>query len=167
MKRFLLLATLVMAALPLLAQEVMTPKAPAPRHFYKLTYVLKEFDEGKVVNQRSFVLAVSTGDRYSSRMRAGSRFPVREQDKTNYVDVGVNLDTRLEDGPDGLVMDTSAEISSVGNEASIGNNGPVIRQVRTNALAIVPPNKPTLLFSVDDPASRHQFQLEVTAAPQK
>jgi hypothetical protein len=166
MKRLLLLATIVLA-LPLLAQEVMTPKPPAPRHFYKLTYVLKEFDEGKVVNQRSFVLTASTGDRYASRMRAGSKYPVRDEGKIDYVDVGVNLDNRLEDGPDGLSMDVSAEISSVGSETTTGNSAPIIRQVRTNALALVPLNKTTMLFAVDDPASRHQFQLEVTAAPQK
>jgi hypothetical protein len=166
MKRVLLLATLALAALPLLAQDVMTPKPPVPRHFYKLTYVLKEFDAGKVVNQRDFVLTVSTGERYTSRMRAGSRFPVRDEGKTNYVDVGVNLDNRLEDTPEGLAMDVNAEISSAGNDAST-SGAPVIRQVRTNAQAIVAMNKPYVLFNVDDPSSRHQFQLEVTAAPQK
>lgn len=167
MNRLLLIATLFVAAVPLLAQES-APKPPAPpRHFYKLTYVLKEFDEGKVVNQRDFVVTVSTGERNASRMRAGSRFPVREEGKTNYVDVGVNLDNRLEDTPDGLAMDVSAEISSVANDPAAIGSAPIIRQVRSNALALVPVNKPTMLFTIDDPASRHRFQLEVTAVAQK
>src|SRR5262252_1119481 len=144
MKRLWLCATLLVAALPLRAQE-MAIKPPAPaRHFYKLTYVLKEFDEGKVVNQRDFVLTVSTGDRYASRMRAGSRFPVRDEGKTNYVDVGVNLDNRLEDTPEGLAMEVNAEISSAGNDAA-SSGAPVIRQVRTNAQTIVAINKPVVL----------------------
>ena len=167
MKRLFLYATLLAVALPLLAQEA-APKPPAPpRHFYKLTYVLKEFDEGKVVNQRDFVMTVSTGDRYGSRMRAGSRFPVRDEGKTNYVDVGVNLDNRLEDTPEGLAMEVNAEISSVGSDPSASGGAPIIRQVRTNAYVVISMNKPTLLFNIDDPASRHQFQLDVTAAPQK
>jgi hypothetical protein len=128
---------------------------------------LKESDEGKVVNQRNFLLTASTGERYSSRMRAGSRFPVRDADKTNYLDVGVNVDTRLEDGPEGLEMEVTAEISSAGTEVSTSGAAPVIRQVRTNAQAVVAPNKPTMLFTIDDPASHHRFELEVTAAPQR
>jgi len=167
MKRLLLCATLLVAALPLPAQE-MAIKPPSPaRHFYKLTYVLKEFDEGKVVNQRDFVLTSSTGDRYTSRMRAGSRFPIRDEGKTNYVDVGLNLDNHLEDVPEGLAMDVNAEISSVSNDPATTGGAPVIRQVRTNAQAVVPLNKPFVLFNIDDPASRHRFELEVTAVPQK
>ena len=123
MKRLLLCATLLVAALPLLAQE-MAIKPPSPaRHFYKLTYVLKEFDEGKVVNQRDFVVTVSTGERYSSRLRAGSRFPIRDEGKTNYVDVGLNLDNHLEDVPDGLAMDVNAEISSASNDPATSGGG--------------------------------------------
>jgi hypothetical protein len=59
-KRFALLATVLLAALPLASQES-APHAPAPpRHFYRLNYVLKETEEGKVVNQRSFSLTSST-----------------------------------------------------------------------------------------------------------
>ena len=167
MKLRLLFVPVLLAAVPLIAQEA-APKPPAPpRHFYKLTYVLKEFDEGKVINQRDFLLTVSTGERYSSRMRAGSRLPVRDNEgKTNYMDVGVNLDTRLEDVPEGLALEVNAEISSVGNDTSASGAAPVIRQVRTNALAVVPVNKPTRLFTIDDPSSRHRFELEVTAVPQ-
>ncbi len=166
MKRVLILVIAIWIAAPVLAQEVMTPKPPAPRHFYKLTYVLKEFDESKMVNQRSFVLMASTGDRYTSRMRAGSRFPVRDEGKTNYVDVGVNLDNRLEDTAEGLALEVNAEISSVGNDSTASGSAPIIRQVRTNAYAVVAMNKPVTMFDIDDPASRHRFELEVTAVPQ-
>lgn len=167
MKRLVLCTTLLIVALPLLAQES-APKSPAPpRHFYKLTYVLKEFDESKVVNQRDFVLTCSTGERYGSRMRAGSRFPVRDEGKTNYVDVGVNIDNRLEDTSEGIAMDVNAEFSSLGNDPATTGGAPVIRQVRTNAQAVVALNKPTVLFNIDDPSGRHRFQLEVTAVPQK
>ncbi|HZD30529.1 MAG TPA: hypothetical protein VE779_02610, partial [Candidatus Angelobacter sp.] len=153
MKRVLLLATLVLAALPVLAQES-APKPPAPpRHFYKLTYVLKEFDEGKVVNQRDFVLTVSTGERYASRMRAGSRIPVGQPDKFSYVDLGINLDTHLEDLPEGLALEVTADISSPTTELPANSVSPAIRQMRTTALALIAMSKPTTLFNIDDPAS--------------
>ncbi len=167
MKRLLFSMTLLLAAMPILAQEPAPHPANPPRHFYRLTYVLKESDESKVVNQRTFALTGSTGDRYSSRMRAGSRFPVRDADKTNYIDVGVNIDNRLEEVPEGLAMDVTAEISSAGTEAATSGGAPVIRQLRTNAEAVATPNKPIILFTIDDPASHHRFELEVTAVPQK
>ena len=171
MKRFLLFALLLFVAIAAIAQEAPRP-VKAPRHFYKLSYVLKESDEGKIVNQRTFVVSGSTGDvnlagKYASRLRAGSRYPVRDEGKTNYIDVGVNLDTTLEEVPEGLAMDTTAEISSLGGETAANGSAPVLRQVRTNAQAVVALNKPFVLFTVDDPASRHQFQLEVTAVQQK
>lgn len=166
MKRFALLATALLAALPLASQES-APHAPAPpRHFYRLNYVLKETEEGKVVNQRSFSLTSSSGDHFNPRLRAGSRFPVRDAEKVNYIDVGVNLDSHLDEGPDGLVVEVTAEISSPATEPTGSSASPVIRQVRTNALAIVALNKPITLFTIDDPASHHRFELEVTATPQ-
>ena len=166
MKRFALLATVLLAALPLASQES-APHTPAlPRHFYRLNYVLKEAEEGKVVNRRSFSLTSSSGDHFNPRLRAGSRFPVRDAEKVNYIDVGVNLDSHLDEGPDGLVVEVTAEISSPATEPTGSSASPVIRQVRTNALAIVALNKPITLFTIDDPASHHRFELEVTATPQ-
>jgi hypothetical protein len=165
-KRFALLATALLAALPLASQES-APQAPAPpRHFYRLNYVLKETEEGKVVNQRSFSLTSSSGDHFNPRLRAGSRFPVRDAEKVNYIDVGVNLDSHLDEGPDGLVVEVTAEISSPATEPTGSSASPLIGQVRTNALAIVALNKPITLFTIDDPASHHRFELEVTATPQ-
>ena len=151
MKRFALLATVLLAALPLASQES-APHAPAPpRHFYRLNYVLKETEEGKVVNRRSFSLTSSSGDHFNPRLRAGSRFPVRDAEKVNYIDVGVNLDSHLDEGPDGLVVEVTAEISSPATEPTGSSASPVIRQVRTNALAIVALNlnseTPRFVFS--------------------
>jgi hypothetical protein len=44
---------------------------------------------------------------------------------------------------------------------------PVIRQVKWNAPVIVPLGKPTVIFSSDDPSSKRQMQLELTARPIK
>jgi hypothetical protein len=166
---FVVVPMLLLAVLSLSAQEgpPAAPHAPnPPRHFYRLHYVLKETDEGKVINQRTFTLTActSTGERCSSRLRAGSRFPVSEEKQTNYVDVGVNIDNRLVEVPDGLEMDVTAEVSSPGTDAGTSGSAPVIRQLRTNSQAIAALAKPTVLFTIDDPASRHRFELEVTAS---
>jgi hypothetical protein len=140
----------------------------APRHFYRLSYVLKESDEGKIVNQRSFVMSASTEGTSWRSLRAGSRLPLAgaSPKDVSYIEIGVNIDTRVQDAGDGLAMDVTTDISSAGSE----NNGgapPVIRQVKVRSEALVPVGKPTMLFSADDPAGRHRFELEVTATPER
>ena len=41
-----------------------------------------------------------------------------------------------------------------------------LRQMRVEEAVLIPVGRPTVVFSGEDPASRHQFQLEVTAVPQ-
>jgi len=152
------------------AQEApATPAAAkAPKHFYRLNYVLKESDEGKIINQRSFVMSSSTEGTSWRSMRAGSRLPLAGANPkdVNYIDVGVNIDTRVQDAGDGLAMDVTTDITSAGSESN-GGAPPVIRQVKVRSEALVPIGKPTILFSADDPASRHRFELEVTATPER
>jgi hypothetical protein len=163
-------SVLVLCASSATAQES-KPEAPAassaPRHYYKLNYVLKESDEGRVINQRNFSMSASSEGTSWRSLRAGSRLPLAGTNPkdVNYIDVGVNIDTRLQDAGDGLAMDVTAEISSAGTESNAGAP-PVIRQVKVRSEALVPIAKPTVLFSADDPASRHRFELEVTATPQ-
>src|SRR5271157_4074952 len=141
-------------------------RSPVATVSTKLRWFTTLPSEGKVVNQRSFVLTVATGERPEWHMRAGSRIPIGGNDVKS-IDVGVNLDTTLLDAPDGLLLQTTADISSAGDGATGSGSAPVIRQIRTIAMATIQPNKPSLLFAIDDPASRHRFELEVTAVPQK
>ena len=82
MKQFALCAAILSTALPLISQEAAPHRPGLPRHSYRLNYVLKETDAGKVVNQRSSALTSSSGDRFNPRLRAGCRFPVRDAEKT-------------------------------------------------------------------------------------
>ena len=166
MKRILPILILCATALPLHSQEAAQHNASAPRHFYRLTYVLKESDEGKPVNQRSFVMPASSGERYWSRVRAGSRFPVRNGDKTDYVDVGVNIDSHMEETPEGLAMEVAAEISSPATETGSGG-APFVRSLKTTTQLLAAPNKPATVFVIDDLTSHHRFEMDVTAVPEK
>ena len=64
--------------------------ASAPKHYYRLNYVLKEWDEGKVINQRAYTLpttaradtltlSTTAGDEWT-RLRAGTRLGLQTQD---------------------------------------------------------------------------------------
>lgn len=143
---------------------------PAPKHYYKLNFVLRETDEGKVLNQRTFTMDISAEPPRTSgvppdwwNMRSGTRVPVPDSKKDlNYIDVGVNLDVRAEEVPDGLQMQITSEISSVGTESGASGAAPAIRQVKVRSAALAPVGRPTMVFTADDPASKHRFELEVT-----
>jgi hypothetical protein len=142
---------------------------PAPKHYYKLNFVLRETDEGKVLNQRTFTLNVSAEPPHVGgvppewwNMRSGTRVPISGSKDVNYLDVGVNLDVRAEEVPEGLQMQITSEISSLGTENGAGASAPAIRQVKARSAVQAPIGKPTVVFTADDPASKHRFELEVT-----
>jgi hypothetical protein len=161
---------LISCALPCISQQKENDETSKPlvTHFYKLNFVLKEMDEGKLVNQRSFTLGVAASSRASSErssLRAGTRLPVGIGDKgyMQYVDVGTNIDAyRILEGTDGLELEISTEISSVAPESSGRADSTPIRQVRATSSVLAPVGKPTLVFTADDTVSKHRFALELT-----
>ncbi len=165
---------LVMAAGTAFTQNKEGPKNPEPSKFYKLEFVVKEVDGGKVLNARSYWLTVAaTGERGPASIRAGTRVPIQSAAQPGvvqqYVDVGVNLDCRsIAETERGLTLEVAADISSLPAEpAPTGATGapPTVRQNRWNSWVFVPLKKPTLIFSSDDVASKRQLQLELTATP--
>lgn len=173
---FALVFISLMAAEPALSQKsesksestASTNAWQQPKHHYQLHFVLKETAEGNVINQRGFTLgigasAVRDSDRAS--LRAGTRIPLGAGEKgMEYADIGTDLDVyNAVEGPDGLQMFVNAEISSPTTEP-LPNSGPTaIRRVRASSAVLAAVGKPTLVFTADDPASKHKFELDVTA----
>lgn len=148
------------------SSSVAHPGVPAPRHYYRLDFVLRETDEGKLVNQRAFMMNVSadpaeTRERTWWNLRAGTRMPVRDPNGTNFVDVGVNIDLTAKDAENALQLEVTAEISSVPTEPG-GSTPPPIRQMKVKGAVFAPLGKQTMVFTTEDPGSRHQFELQVT-----
>ena len=151
------------------AQEPEAPKGPELSKFYKLEFVVKEVEAGKVLNTRAYSMTVeanATGGRASS-IRTGTKVPYSSgANQWNYADVGVNIDcSSVRQAQRDLSLSVSADISSVQTEAGASETSmrPIIRQNRWSSSVIVPLARPTVLFSSDDPASKRQMQLELTA----
>jgi len=144
--------------------------AAAPKHYYRLNYVLKESDEGKVINQRSYAISTTASDEWT-RMRAGTRIPVTTGNvmkgaEVTYIDVGVNIDNRLREAGAMLSLELTTDITSAAPETGGAGTAPTLRQVRATTQNLITPGKPAVVFAADDPASRHHFELEVTATPE-
>lgn len=155
------------------AQNQDAPKTPESQKLYKLEFVLKEVEGGKVLNARTYSTMVSVDAKNPSQnqtsIRAGGRvqYPTGVGDpKYPFFDLGVNIDCRnIKEVERGLSLNVSADISTVPSDTAAPAAVTTFRQNRWNSTAIVPLKKPTLLFSSDDPMSKRQMQLELTVTP--
>lgn len=153
--------------------------AAAPSKFYRLEFVFKELESGKVLNSRSYMVIVRETDQ--GTIRAGGRVAVpsggSSSGSTNalvntqytYMDLGVNIDIKaVTELPGGqMSLWVTANISSIPTETAGASSSlaPTIRQTQWSSSVVVPLKKPTLLFSSDDLSSKRQVQLELTASP--
>ena len=152
-------------ALALMAATAFAENAEPPK-FYKLDFVVKEVEGGKVLNARAYSMLASTDSNGS--IRAGSKVPMPASpgEKAAYIDVGTNIDCRAihEVQQHDLALNVAAEISSTVREQA-ANESPLIRQNKWNSSVIVSMKKPAIIFSSDDATTKRQMQLELTATP--
>ncbi len=137
---------------------------------YRLEFTVREMEEGKRLNSRTYIMSVQDGS--NGMIRVGSRVPYYTgKDQFQYFDVGINIDCHLREHETYLSLDNiGIEISSVVKPDSPGSNqtpNPVVRSVRARVDAAVTPGKPMSVASMDDASSNRRFEVEVTATKVK
>lgn len=141
-----------------------TPKPAAGPKAYQLDFVIKEIEDGKVVNSRNYSMMISAVQG-TGAIRSGDKIPVPTrtgtEHETTYIDVGVNIDVRSVQESEGRLM--CVVTADVSEPASDSARPPLIRQSRWNGYAIAPFGKSTVVFSSDDASSKRRTQLEMTA----
>jgi hypothetical protein len=156
------------------AQEKPEPKQPSETQEkaitpYRLDFTITEIEDGKRINARQYSLNVNTGDH--DDLKIGTRVPVEvKQGEMQYLDLGTNISADLRERDNGLALEVRAQMSNFAtpeNQAKPGNSMPLLREMRINASTVLSPGRPTIVGSVDDPNSKRQFQLEVTATKLK
>ena len=169
------IALIVILPLALLAQEAPKPAPPKPTHVYKLDYVVSELDAGKKTDTKEYTLLLD-GDR-TGRLRVGTRIPVAmsgPNPQYQYMDLGVTIEATGRPGSltdNTLGLRTRVEVSSIAMPATesakataIGSpTQPIVRNFTGESDVTVPFNKPTTLFTLDEPNSKRSFQVQLTA----
>jgi hypothetical protein len=147
------------------------PTANLNQH-YRLDFVVKEVEVGKVINSRDYSMIIGTGER--SSIRAGTRVPFNVSSIPNtaqytQVDVGVNIDcNNAKELNNQLTLQVKAEVSSVADPNNGSRPGaPAIRHNTWESNVVILLKHPTTIFSSDDLASKRNMQLEITATPIK
>ncbi len=163
-----MLATAFVAAQ---AQEAAALKPERPSGVYKVDYVFSEVQGGKRVNVRNYSTLVRVGERGSIRL--GDRVPILFGDpkeprtQLQYLDLGVNIDCRVEQELEaGVGLYTNIDISSVAPQQPGENRTgtPTVRQMKFQFDEIVPVGKQTLIGSADEVDGTRKIEIEVTAA---
>ena len=146
------------------AEPEKASKAEKPLSAYRLDFSINELEDGKKINTRQYSMNLNSDG--SNELKIGTRVPVEsKQGEFQYIDVGTSIWSRIEDRNGAIDLSVRAEISNFANpEQSHGGDArPVLRQLKISAGTLALLGKPTLVGSVDDPNSKRQFQLEVTA----
>lgn len=172
--KVVILLVFLCAPLSLVAQDA---KPQRPSAVYRVDYTFSELQNDKRVNARSYSLLVRASERGSIRL--GDRLPIMTSTKEGnaqfqYLDVGVNIDARVEDSdvPDvGSSVDlfTSIDVSNLAPDQSTDNRtgSPIVRQTKFQNENIVPLGKQVLLSSADEVGGTRRFQIEVMATKVK
>jgi type II secretory pathway component GspD/PulD (secretin) len=151
-----------------LAQKIIND-LDRPRKSYRLTYSITELDGGKRVGVQHFSMIVTSGQR--TQVKQGSRVPiVTESDKDNtqvqYIDIGLNFDSTLDQYGSGAKLSTKVEQTSVAEEKSgVVPQDPVVRQTMIANTSFLLPGKPAVLGSLDVAGSTRHLDIDVMMEP--
>jgi len=151
------------------AQDKAVPKAEAETqekavNAYRLDYTINEIEDGKKINARQYSSYLNANDTIT--LDIGTRVPVEmKQGEMQYIDVGTHIWSKVKEHDNSLLLEVRAQISNfaIPDQANRTNSMPLLRQMAINASTVMSPGRPTIVGSVDDPNSKRQFQLEVTA----
>lgn len=151
------------------AQETDADKVKTQLHtmnFYKLDFNVREMDNSKTLNSRSYTMNVRSGGGAGAQIRVGTRIPYSGEKGPSYMDVGFNVDCRIteDETRQREALAINADLSSLptGEQTQEKGGMPLIRSLRTSSVIPIVLNKPILVASVDEVGSTHRMQVEVT-----
>ena len=164
------------------AQDEPKKEAPAqaskmePVQPYRLDFSFNEVADGKVLNTRHYSMNLTAGE--SNEIKIGTRVPIATESSPDasahmqyqYLDVGTNIWAQLRGHGDEWMLVVRSDVSNLdtSNTSEHGNLSlPIVRQIKISGSTLLVVGKPILIGSMDDPNSKRQFQLEVTATKLK
>src|SRR5215472_7307649 len=153
------------------------PAKVQPVEPYRLDFSFNEVTDGKTLNTRHYSMVVTANE--SNEIKIGTRVPVATGTNSpgaatqfQYLDVGTNIWAQLRERSDEMILSIRSDVSNVDTSevaehtsdvATRALGTPVIRQIKISGSTLLVTGKPIIVGSMDDPNSKRQFQLEVTA----
>lgn len=141
-----------------------------PRKTYRLTFTVTEMEAGKRIGVQRSSAVIVPGAR--TLLKQGSRVPIAtgsytaatssSQTQLTYLDIGLNIDSTLDESANGVKLHTKVEQSSVAEElSSLGKQDPIIRQTLLEGTSALTVGKSVLLGAIDVSGSTRHLDVEV------
>ena len=151
-----------------LAQKIIS-EVDRPKKTYRLTYTISESDAGKRIGTQHFTLILVSGQR--TTLKQGSKVPIATgtfdsgkastQTQFTYLDVGINIDSTIDDSSSGVRLKSKVEQSSIGDSTVIAEvREPIIRQSVIEGVSLLIPGKPLVLGGLDIPGSTRHLDID-------
>jgi hypothetical protein len=147
--------------------------ASQPPVYYRLDFVIREMDREKPVDTRNYSLWVQSG--VYENMTVGSEVPYPGSaystgggttKSIQYRSIGVSIGCTLKEGNDSPQLDLKLNISDA-LPPEKDSDTPAFRKITLDSRALLTLGKPTTVSIVEDPGSRHRYQVDVTATKLK
>lgn len=143
-----------------------------PRSTYRLTYTITQTDGEQRINAQHVSLLAVTGE--EAVLKQGNRMPLvtgstdssthAPSSQVQYIDLGLNMNARVDGSPDLLQLRSKVEQSAVADEKSgIGAQDPVIHQTTLEATVSLKPGQTVVLGTLGIPGTTRQEQIAVEA----
>jgi hypothetical protein len=170
-----LLAALLASLTPAIAQE------KAPDGVYRVEFAVRDSSGSAKAATRRYSMMIANNN--AGVFKLGDRVPVATgsfqsgvggvgvsplvNTQYTYIDTGVNIDANLQELSSGLIrLHSSIDMSSIASHnppaAGVPAPNPTVSQNRFVVNATLPAGKPTVIASIDDPASNHKIEIEAT-----
>lgn len=133
-----------------------------PAIYYRLDFVIREMDGNKPVDIRNYSVWIQSGDQ--GNMSAGSEvpYPSAVTNGVNYRSIGVTIICILKERNDRPQLELRLNISDA-LPPEKDSDMPAFRKISLDSKTLLVLNKPTTVGIVEDPGSRHRYQVDVTA----
>jgi type II secretory pathway component GspD/PulD (secretin) len=139
---------------------------------WKLTYMLTQTDGGQAAGTPQRVTVIVTPGS-KTQLKLGTKVPLvtgstgsdsSPSTQVQYIDVGLNLEAKIDGASDSPLLETSIEQSSVADERSgIGAQDPMIHQTKLEEALNLAEGRTMTIGTLDLPGSTRQEKIEVTA----
>ena len=136
------------------------PSATKSNPVYRIQLTLRDTEAGQQPNIRKFMMV--TEERDWGRLRTGGKVPYSTgAGQFNYADIGTNITCRVFEHGDQVRIDYEVELSSVAKIDAETRN-PAMFQHKVSGTSTVALEKPTIVSTWDDAASKKRYEIEIT-----
>jgi hypothetical protein len=156
----------------LLAAALLTPVYGQQRDVFKVDFTIRDTGDAGGKTGRKYSLLVYSQNK--GTFKIGNRVPIPTSGSggigTNtqftYVDVGVNIECTVQESAGRIAMRSDLDLSTAVINEKVPGIAPTISQIRLGIETSIPPGKPTIVASFDDPVTSRRFDLEALVTKQ-